>query len=202
MVVRKRQREESSWPFSLHHQEENEVQQFICPTSSSSCSTVEAAAAMTAARSPRTPTTNSISIRRQRRQQRCRSLRFSAISWKMVLTTYFLWVCGDHHRYYSTNNSNNHQQQPLPSSSSSSSSPSPTIFAHAWGSSSSSNNATITKTKKGLQIVSACSKQDFQVQAVYLVCDSPGAYYRGSSSYRDSATCIYGDKARLQLQCK
>lgn len=71
-------------------------------------------------------------------------------------------------------------------------------MAHAW-SGSSRSNVTHT-TKKGLQIVGSCSKEDFQVNAVYLVCDSPGAYYRGSSTYRDSTTCVYGDKARLQLQ--
>jgi hypothetical protein len=53
-----------------------------------------------------------------------------------------------------------------------------------------------------IQLVGSCSQEDFQVQAVFLVCDSPGAYYRGSSTYRDSTTCTYGDKAHLQLQCK
>ncbi|CAB9526382.1 expressed unknown protein [Seminavis robusta] len=70
----------------------------------------------------------------------------------------------------------------------------------AWGGSSRSGNSTVTK--KGLQLVGSCSQEDFQVKAVYLVCDSPGAYYRGSSTYRDSETCIYGDKARLQLEFK
>ena len=183
MVVRKRQRTESC---SRSIQEEVSVTDSV-ETRQFACSTFSLAEATTP---PATAPTTAINGRR-RRDRQCRSRQFSAMSWKMTMATFLLWLCGDNHLYH--HYSGNHQ---------SSSTSSPSLFAHAWGSSSSSNNATITKTKKGLQIVSACSKEDFQVEAVYLVCDSPGAYYRGSSAYRDSATCIYGDKARLQLQCK
>lgn len=60
-----------------------------------------------------------------------------------------------------------------------------------------------TTTKKGLlNVAKSCRKEEIIVQAAYMVCDSPGAYYRGSGTYRDSTTCVYGDKARLQLVCK
>ena len=123
-----------------------------------------------------TPTT-------RRRQRRCGPRKLAATSWKMTMATLLLWLCGDNSGYNRSGQSSS-------------------SLVHAWGSSSSSNNTSVHTTKKGLQIVSSCSKEEFQVQAVYLLCDSPGAYYRGSSTYRDSTTCIYGDKARLQLQCK
>ena len=99
-------------------------------------------------------------------------------SWKVTMASLLLLLCD--------NSCNYNSQQSM---------------VDAWGGGG-SGNATVHTTKKGLQLVGSCSQEDFEVQAVFLVCDSPGAYYRGSSTYRDSTTCIYGDKARLQLQCK
>jgi hypothetical protein len=112
----------------------------------------------------------------RRRQQRIvTGRRKLSASWKITMASLLLLLC---------DNSRNHNSQQS--------------MVDAWGGS----NATVHTTKKGLQLVGSCSQEDFQVQAVFLVCDSPGAYYRGSSTYRDSTTCSYGDKARLQLQCK
>jgi hypothetical protein len=47
-----------------------------------------------------------------------------------------------------------------------------------------------------------CLTGPIQVISVYLTCDSAGAYYYGSSSYRNSSTCKYGDKANLRAYCK
>jgi len=113
------------------------------------------------------------SSRRQRRRD-CR--RRLTSSWKITVATLLLWLCD------TKNNYSSHKS-----------------LVDAWGGDS-GGNATVQTTKKGLQLVGSCSESDFQVQAVFLVCDSPGAYYRGSSTYRDSTTCIYGDKARLQLE--
>jgi len=128
---------------------------------------------------------------------KCHRHQYTIISssWKMTVATFLLLLCGDH----------------LQHTGRSTSSPTSTtmIQAYSWDSSSSSSssstnnsNVVVQTQKKGLQLVRSCTGKDFDVQAVYLVCDSPGAYYRGSSSYRDSTTCIYGDKARLQLQCE
>jgi hypothetical protein len=92
---------------------------------------------------------------------------------KLAAATLLLWLCDNGHHHHT--------------------------LVDAWGSSKGGNS---TVTKKGLQLVATCSQADFVVNAVYLVCDSPGAYYRGSTTYRDSALCIYGDKARLKLECK
>jgi len=40
------------------------------------------------------------------------------------------------------------------------------------------------------------------VSSVSITCDSAGAYYYGKSSYRDSATCKYGDTANININCK
>ena len=40
------------------------------------------------------------------------------------------------------------------------------------------------------------------VTSVRLTCDSPGAYYYGSKTYRGSEVCIDGDKASLKVKCK
>ena len=98
-------------------------------------------------------------------------------SWKVTIASLLLLLCDNRCSYINQQSS-----------------------VEAWGSN--GGNATVHTTKKGLQLVGSCSKEDFEVQAVFLVCDSPGAYYRGSSTYRDSTTCVYGDKARLQLQCR
>jgi len=125
---------------------------------------------------------------RQRRQRR-RQGKMSA-SWKMTMAAFLLWLCenGKNHNIFFTNNNNNGN-------------PSGQSMVQAWGSSS-GYNGTVHTTRKGLQIVGSCSKEEFLVRNVYLLCDSPGAYYRGSYTYRDSTTCTYGDKARLKLECK
>lgn len=46
------------------------------------------------------------------------------------------------------------------------------------------------------------SNATIDVEKVFLICDSPGAYYYGSGSYRDSARCKYGDKAKMHVYCK
>ena len=114
----------------------------------------------------------------QRRRRRGGPRRLSPASWKITMTSLLLLLCD--------NNCNYSSQQSM---------------VDAWGGDN-GGNSTVHTTKKGLQLVGSCSQEDFEVRAVFLVCDSPGAYYRGSSTYRDSTTCIYGDKARLQLECK
>lgn len=47
---------------------------------------------------------------------------------------------------------------------------------------------------------SVCADSSIVVEELMIVCDSPGAYYYGSNKYRGSATCMGGDKARLQFQ--
>ena len=51
-----------------------------------------------------------------------------------------------------------------------------------------------------LHVYSTCT--GVTVQSMYLTCDSPGAYYYGSGSYRNSDRCKYGDKAKLIMYCK
>lgn len=47
--------------------------------------------------------------------------------------------------------------------------------------------------------VTVCSDAIIQVEELSILCDSPGAYYYGSGKYRNSATCIPGDKAKIVL---
>jgi hypothetical protein len=47
-----------------------------------------------------------------------------------------------------------------------------------------------------------CKKTLVRVTAVYLTCDSPGAYYYGSGSYRGSVVCMSNDKANIRVECK
>lgn len=44
-----------------------------------------------------------------------------------------------------------------------------------------------------------CADSAILVEDLAITCDSPGAYYYGSSKYRDSATCMGGDKGKLQF---
>jgi hypothetical protein len=44
-----------------------------------------------------------------------------------------------------------------------------------------------------------CSNAVIEVEAISILCDSPGSYYYGSSKYRNSDTCTAGDKAKIQL---
>lgn len=47
-----------------------------------------------------------------------------------------------------------------------------------------------------------CKRHYIQVTGVWLTCDTPGAYYYGSSAYRNSEVCMSGDKATLRVECK
>jgi len=47
------------------------------------------------------------------------------------------------------------------------------------------------------EITRLCSATLVEVTDIQLTCDSPGAYYYGSGSYRKSERCKYGDKADL-----
>jgi len=44
-----------------------------------------------------------------------------------------------------------------------------------------------------------CADSAVIVEELVITCDSPGAYYYGSNKYRNSATCMGGDKARLEF---
>eukprot|EP00977_Amphora_coffeiformis_P009167 scaffold2092_cov144-Amphora_coffeaeformis.AAC.8 len=56
---------------------------------------------------------------------------------------------------------------------------------------------------KGLLTVEKyCRRKSVVVTSARLTCDSPGAYYYGSETYRGSEVCIGGDKAHLKLRCK
>jgi hypothetical protein len=46
---------------------------------------------------------------------------------------------------------------------------------------------------------SVCSGSIVQAQDISILCSSPGAYYYGSSNYRDQADCQAGDKAKVQI---
>lgn len=47
-----------------------------------------------------------------------------------------------------------------------------------------------------------CRKREVEVTRVTLTCDSPGAYYYGSKTYRNSEVCVDGDKVNLKVHCK
>jgi hypothetical protein len=53
-----------------------------------------------------------------------------------------------------------------------------------------------------LQVQDFCRRSYIQVISLQLLCDTPGAYYYGSSAYRNSEVCVSGDKAHLAFQCK
>jgi hypothetical protein len=84
-------------------------------------------------------------------------------------------------------------QQSTSSSSGSSSS------ALSSGTASSESNSKISSAKGQLSYRSTCSRNWVRVTSLVLTCDSPGAYYYGSSTYRNSDTCAAGDKARISL---
>lgn len=67
---------------------------------------------------------------------------------------------------------------------------------------SSSSTATATTALRGkLFYQSVCHGKDdvVRVLSLALTCDSPGAYYYGSSTYRNSEVCVAGDKATLKI---
>lgn len=46
---------------------------------------------------------------------------------------------------------------------------------------------------------SVCADSLIVVEELLMTCDSPGSYYYGGNQYRNSATCVGGDKGKLQL---
>lgn len=44
-----------------------------------------------------------------------------------------------------------------------------------------------------------CSNAAIQVQDVQITCDSPGTFYYGSGKYRNSPSCLPGDKAKILI---
>jgi len=57
-----------------------------------------------------------------------------------------------------------------------------------------------------LEVTNSCRENrhrpQLTVKNVYMVCDSPNAYYYGSNSYRNSSTCVYGDTAMVNIEFK
>lgn len=49
------------------------------------------------------------------------------------------------------------------------------------------------------QKLTVCSNSAIKVTNVTLLCDSPGTYYYGSGKYRNSPSCLPGDKAKVDL---
>ena len=50
--------------------------------------------------------------------------------------------------------------------------------------------------EKYLKYFEACADAAITVEDVSLLCDSPGAYYYGNGKYRNSPTCMLGDKGK------
>jgi len=50
------------------------------------------------------------------------------------------------------------------------------------------------------QQFTVCDTSDVVVEQLSILCDSPGQYYYGGSSYRDSVQCKGGDKVKYTLQ--
>ena len=47
--------------------------------------------------------------------------------------------------------------------------------------------------------IEVCSDGVIQVQDIQIACDSPGTFYYGSGKYRNSATCMPGDKGQIRV---
>ena len=65
---------------------------------------------------------------------------------------------------------------------------------------------TPVNARKGkLELSNECEtvwrRSPVRIDDVYLVCDSPGAYYGGKSAYQNSVTCRQGDRAKVALDC-
>ena len=61
---------------------------------------------------------------------------------------------------------------------------------------------TYSKNHGLLNVQKYCRRDEVVVTSAWLTCDSPGAYYYGSKTYRGSEVCIDGDKASLKIYCK
>ena len=64
------------------------------------------------------------------------------------------------------------------------------------------NTTTATSNdRKGFKDVQTyCRNTYVRVTDLSLLCDSPGAYYYGSTTYRNSEVCVTGDKAKLYME--
>jgi hypothetical protein len=51
------------------------------------------------------------------------------------------------------------------------------------------------------QVQTFCKRSYIEVSGLWLTCDTPGAYYYGSTAYRNSEVCMSGDKANLVVDC-
>ena len=58
---------------------------------------------------------------------------------------------------------------------------------------------TIGEDENYYKSFSECADSAVIIEEMSMTCDSPGAYYDGGSNYRNSATCVGGDKGRLKL---
>jgi hypothetical protein len=76
-----------------------------------------------------------------------------------------------------------------------------TSTARRQTSSASSSEFDNSNVKGQLNFRSPCYRNWVRVTKLVLTCDSPGAYYYGSTTYRNSETCATGDKARIGLSC-
>ena len=81
------------------------------------------------------------------------------------------------------------------------------VFAEDASRSSSSNNDVqpgdvYSKSHGLLTVEKYCRRKEIIVTSARLTCDSPGAYYYGSKTYRGSEVCIDGDKVNLKVHCK
>lgn len=52
-----------------------------------------------------------------------------------------------------------------------------------------------------LQTQDFCRRNFITVSQLSVLCDTPGAYYSGSTAYRNSVVCVSGDKAKLSVTC-
>lgn len=74
-------------------------------------------------------------------------------------------------------------------------------FGDESSSSGSDDNADKSDPNWGKHVVQPFCRRDYiKVSGLWLTCDTPGAYYYGSSAYRKSQTCMSGDKANLRLE--
>jgi len=70
------------------------------------------------------------------------------------------------------------------------------------GTGKSSNKSKTGRPKGSLNVQSFCRNDPIRVSFMSLTCDSPGAYYYGSNTYRNSKVCMTNDKATVTVYCK
>lgn len=52
---------------------------------------------------------------------------------------------------------------------------------------------------KGDLYITSCNNAKIKVTSVNILCNSPGDYYYGGSNYRNSETCMIGDKVQMKV---